>query len=257
MTNRVKQILAAGGTAWGAASMGVDPLAAKLTSSTGADFVWFDTEHASYGVEAIEIHPALVRQSGVMPMIRVAGLDAVLIKKALDIGAQAVMIPQVDTAEQARRAVEYAKYPPQGQRGVSPMWTFYNDVGWDSYLPHANDEVMVVVQIESRAGLENAEEIARVEGVDVLFAGPMDLSASFEVIGNTAAAEVERAVAELPAKAAAGGRAAGISVGGGAAAERVWRLGYRFISVGNLYFQGVNGLRADLARLKGLDPGQL
>ena len=117
-------------------------------------------------------------------MVRVPGLDPIAIKKALDIGASTVMVPQVGTEDEAKRAVEYAKYPPQGSRGITPTWTTFLDVSWDDYLPAANDETCVIVQIESPQGIANLDAIAAVEGVDVVFAGPADLSASLGVIGQ-------------------------------------------------------------------------
>ena len=185
--NPVKQLLKKGGTAWGAGSVIADALAVQLTADSGVDFVWMDTEHMPYGTESMALLPTLCRRKGVVPLVRVANLDAGLIKKALDIGAQAIMIPQVDNAEMARAVVQYAKYPPMGNRGVSPMFSFYNGISWDEYLPHANAESLIIVQVETLEGVKNVEEIAAVEGVDVVLAGPMDLSASFGVIGEALA----------------------------------------------------------------------
>lgn len=252
MHNKVKQILASGGTAWGASTMSTSPLAAKLTATTGVDFVWIDTEHASFATESIEMLPPLVRQSGAMPMVRIAGLDSNLTKKALDIGAQAVMIPQIDNAAQARLAVQFAKYPPMGTRGISPMWTFYNDIPWGEYLPIANDETMIVAQVESIEALDQVEEIAAVDGVDVVLAGPMDLSAALGHIGEIGHPEVQQFLADFPARVAKSGKAAGIALGGFEAAEKAWRQGYRFIVFGNLFFDGVHGIKANLAKLKAL-----
>jgi 4-hydroxy-2-oxoheptanedioate aldolase len=247
--NRVKEKLKSGVTAWGASTMGTSPLAAKLTATTGVDFVWIDTEHASFGAESIEMLPPVVRQADVMPMIRVAGLDPWLIKKALDIGAQGIMIPQVDNAEQAKLAVRYAKYPPQGSRGISPMWTFYNDVDWGKYLPVANDEIMVIVQVESPEAVQNVEAMAQVDGVDVVFAGPMDLSASLGHIGQINHPDVQKFLEEFPARVTRFGKTAGIAVGSFESAALAWDRGYRFINFGNLYFDGVHGLKANLAKL--------
>ncbi len=251
--NKVKKKLQAGGTAWGASTMGRDPLAAKLAATTGVDFVWIDTEHASHGAESIEMSPPLIRQSGAMPMVRIAILDPALMKKALDIGAQAVMIPQVDNAEQARLAVKYAKYPPEGSRGISPMWTFYNDVDWKPYLPAANDETMVIVQVESPEAVGQVELMAQVEGVDVVFAGPMDLSAALGHIGEIEHPEVQKFLADFPARVTPYGKAAGIAVGSFESAALAWQRGYRFINFGNLYFDGVHGIVANLARLRALE----
>lgn len=250
--NKVKNLLSTGGTAWGASTMGTDPLAAKLTATTGVDFVWIDTEHSSFGAESIELLPALIRQSESMPLVRIAGLDPSLMKKALDIGAQGIMIPQIDSAEEARLAVQYAKYPPMGTRGISPMWTFYNDIPWSEYLPHANDEIVVVVQVESVSALDQVEAIAAVDGVDIVFAGPMDLSAALGQIGQPQHPEVQRFIEDFPARVASAGKIAGIALGGYASSAKAWSQGYRFIIFGNLYFDGFHGIKANLAKLKAL-----
>lgn len=95
---------------------------AGATCSASIDFIWIDTEHALYGAEAIDAIAPIIRMRGVAPVIRVAWNDPALIKKAYDVGAVAVMVPQVNTVEKAKRAVEYAHYPPLGQRGISPSW---------------------------------------------------------------------------------------------------------------------------------------
>lgn len=250
MTNPVKRILSTGGTAWGASTLSPNPLIAKLTATSGADFVWIDTEHASFGAESIEMLPPLIRQSGAMPLIRVAGLDPNLIKKALDIGGQGIMIPQIDSPAQARLAVEYAKYPPLGTRGISPMWTFYNDVPWSEYLPIANDDTLIVVQVESIAALDQVEAIAAIEGVDVVLAGPMDLSAALGHIGQIQHQAVQDFLASFPARVASAGKIPGIALGSVESAEKAWQQGYRFINFANIVFDGLHGIKAGLAHLR-------
>ena len=235
---------------WGAAPVLPHPLAIQLTLDSGADFLWIDTEHASFGMEALELTPAIIRSKGVMPLIRVSHLDQGLIKKALDVGAMAVMLPQIDNAEQAELAVRFSKYPPLGSRGVSPMWTFYNGVDWKDYLPEANDEIMVVAQVESVEALDQVEAIAATPGVDVVFAGPADLAASLGHIGDTAHPEVQQFLADFPARVAKYGKAAGISVGGVEASFKAYTQGYRFINYGNLLWDGANGLKANLKLLR-------
>ena len=248
--NRVKQLLRAGGVAWGAALPEASNLMAKLSIDTGADFLWIDTEHGAFDIEAVAMVPVLCRMKNCMPMIRVSGLDPSLIKKALDIGASAVMVPQVNNAEEAFRAVQYAKYPPKGTRGVSPTWTFYLDVLYSDYLPAANDETCVIVQVESLDGIQNLEAIAEVDGVDVVFAGPSDLAASLGHIGQIDHPAVQAVLEEFPKRVAKTGKASGIAVGGLNASIKAYEQGYRFINVGQILFQGALGLGADLRRLR-------
>jgi 4-hydroxy-2-oxoheptanedioate aldolase len=252
--NAVKEKLARGKTAWGASAIVRDPFANQLVISTGVDFLWLDTEHSPFGPDDVGLIPVLARRQGCMPMIRIAGLDANLIKKSLDAGASAIMVPQVNNAQEARAAVSAARYPPEGTRGVSPWWTFHADVSWDDYLPAANREVCVVVQVESLEGCENVEPIAEVDGVDVLFAGPADLSASFGVIGQMNHPKLLGFLEEFPQRVAKCGKAAGISVGSLEAARKARAQGYRFIAFGNLLWHGVNGLTENLKQLRATCP---
>ncbi len=248
--NPVKVKLARGEAVWGASAMVADTFACQLTIATGIDFLWIDTEHAPFAPEDVGLVPLLARQQGCSPMIRVAGLDASLIKKSLDAGASTIMIPQVNNAEETRAAVRFSKYAPEGTRGVSPGWTFYANVSWDDYLPRANKETCVVVQVESLEGMENVEAIAAVEGVDVVFAGPMDLSAAMGFIGQTKRPELQAFLAEFPQRVASQGKIAGVTTGAGADAQQRFKQGYRFMSMGGLLFSGQTGLIRDLKELR-------
>jgi 4-hydroxy-2-oxoheptanedioate aldolase len=251
--NKVKKLLAEGKAAWGASLPDASELIAKLTVDTGVDFLWTDIEHRPFDIYEVRWVPMICRRKGCVPVVRVAGLDPQLIKKALDVGASAIMVPQVNNAAEARRAVEYARYPPEGSRGVSPLWPIFMDVSYDDYLPHANAETCVIVQIESPAGIENLEAIAAVEGVDVVFAGPLDLSASLGHIGQTGHPEVRKFLEEFPRRVARCGKASGITLVGYEPCKRAYEQGYRFINIGNLAFQGTIGLSADLQKLRQLE----
>src|SRR5436190_17884240 len=108
--NKIKTLLAAGRAAWGASLPDASALVAKFTVDTGVDFLWIDTEHRPFGVEAVEWIPLICRKAGCETLVRVAGLEGDLIKKALDIGASSIMVPQVNTAEEAALAVQHCKY---------------------------------------------------------------------------------------------------------------------------------------------------
>lgn len=250
--NKAKTLLTQGGAVWGAALPDASNLVAKLSIDTGVDFLWIDTEHGAFGVEAVTMVPVLCRLKDCMPVVRVAGLDPSLIKKALDIGASGVMVPQVNNAEEARLAVQYAKYPPKGTRGVSPTWTIYLNVPYSDYLPAANDETCVIVQVESAEGLKNLESIAEVDGVDVVFAGPADLAAALGHIGQTHHAAVRACLDEFPTRVAKTGKSSGISVSGLEASQNAYNQGYRFINIGHILVHGTLGLTADLRALRAL-----
>ncbi len=251
--NSIKRKFAASQTAWGASLPDASDLLALFTVNTGVDFLWVDLEHRPYEVDKVRWIPIICRQKNSACVVRVAGLDPQLIKKALDIGANTVMIPQVNNADEAAQAVRFAKYPPQGCRGISPLWTFFMDVSWDDYLPAANDETCVIVQVETPEGMKNVESIAAVDGVDVVFAGPTDLSASMGHIGKTKHPDVQRFLAEFPRRVNNAGKVAGITFGDEAQCRTAWEQGYRLIAFGSVLSHGTQGLQQQLARFRELD----
>lgn len=250
--NRVKKLLADGKSAWGVALGDASEYVAKASIDTGADFLWIDLEHRPYGVEAIQWVTLLCRMKGCVPMVRVAGLDPQLIKKAFDVGASAVMVPQINNAEEARLAVQYSKYPPEGSRGVSPVWPIFMDVSYDEYLPFANDESCVIVQVESPEGMKNVEEIAAVEGIDVVFAGPLDISASMGHLGEVDHPEVQKFFADFPARVATAGKPSGITFVGYEKCKKAHDMGYRFIAFNNVLSAGKSFLENELSQLREL-----
>ena len=161
------------------------PHLAGSIMDTGPDFLWIDTEHMPYGAETLDVIPVIARMRGVAPLIRVAWNDPALIKKAYDAGAVAVMVPQIDTPEAAAQAVEYARYYPQGKRGISPMWTRIAGADWNEVIKTANEETVLVLQIESQQAFDNLDDIKQVPGIDVLLVGPLDLSATVGRITDT------------------------------------------------------------------------
>ena len=251
--NKLKRLFASGRAAWGCALVDCSNVMAKMSISTGIDFLWVDLEHRPYYTHEVQHVPIMCRLAGCPCVVRVAGLDPQLIKKALDIGANTVMVPQVNTADEAKRAVEYAKYPPQGSRGISPYWATFLDVNWNDYLPVANDETAVIVQVETPEGIKNLDAIAAVDGVDVVFAGPMDLSASLGHIGRPEHPDVQKFLADFPQRVIAAGKAAGITFVDPDQCAKSYEQGYRFISCGALVHHGTRGLTAELKRFRGLE----
>jgi len=248
--NKVKTLLSQGKPAWGGGCPDGSELLSKLTIDTGVDFLWIDTEHQIFDATKIQWIPILCRQKGCVPVVRVAGLDSQLIKKSLDIGASGIMIPQVSTVEEARLAVKFSKYPPQGTRGVSPLWTIFMDVSYEEYLPAANDETCVIVQIETPEGIRNLEAISEVEGVDVVFAGPLDISAALGHIGKVSHPEVQKFLESFPVRVAKAGKASGISLRGFEPSRQAYEQGYRFVNIGGIVQNGITGLAADVKRLR-------
>ena len=193
----------------------------------------------------------MARSKGVAPMIRVAWNDPTLIKKAYDAGAVAVMVPQVDSVEDVARAVEYAKYPPEGNRGLTPSWTRVAGEDFNHVIKTANEETVVVLQVESQRAFDNLEEMAKVPGVDVLFVGPLDLSASVGTITETQSKEVREIMKEVPRILSGTTVTPGTTCGDTADAQEKIDWGYRYVSVGNALTIGAQLVKDSLETVRG------
>ncbi len=254
--NPLKQKLQDGALILGTAIPAPSSYITTVTCQTDIDFIWIDTEHSPYGTESLDAVPVLARQQGVAPMIRVAWNDPALIKKAFDIGAVAVMVPQISTAEEAARAVQYARYPPEGQRGVSPLWPLIAGEDWGHVIRTANAETVLVLQIESQEAYDNIDEIAKVPGIDVLFVGPMDLSASLGVLTQTGAPAVQKIMRDIGQRFQDSKIAIGTTLEDVSEIQEKISWGYRFLNVGNPFGYGVQALRQHLATLRANPTGQ-
>jgi len=158
------------------------PAVAEITAGVGYDFVTIDMEHAANTIETVETLVRAVDATGDgVPIVRLPAADPVVIKRVLDTGVAGIMVPRVDSAETAARVVEATQYPPAGVRGTGPGRASEYGREFGAYLDRADDTVTRIVQIETRAAVEAAGDIAGVEGVDALFVGPTDLSAALDV----------------------------------------------------------------------------
>jgi 4-hydroxy-2-oxoheptanedioate aldolase len=173
-----------------------------------------------------------MQASKTTPIIRPAWNDAVLAKRALDIGAQTLLFPYVQNAEEARAAVASTRYPPQGIRGVSVAARASRYGRTPGYLSKANAEICVLVQAETRAALSELEAIAEIEGVDGVFIGPSDLAASLGHLGNPQHPEVQAAIKDAVTRLKKVGKPAGMLTGNEEEARRYIDWGYQFVAVG-------------------------
>lgn len=248
--NPLKQKLKKGEIVLGSSLPAPNPILAGTVLSTRPDFLWIDTEHAPFGTEALDAIPVLARTKGVAPMIRVAWNDPALIKKAYDVGAVAVMVPQVNNPEEAARAVRYAKYPPEGERGLSPGWVRVAGEDWDHVIKTANEETVLVLQVESREAYENIDETKKIPGIDVLLVGPLDLSASVGKITETSSREVQEIMEDVPRKLEGTSIVAGTTLMDVGEIQEKIRWGYRFLNVGNIVGYGTRILQDHLEVLR-------
>jgi 2-keto-3-deoxy-L-rhamnonate aldolase RhmA len=167
----------------------------RIAAGAGAEFVMLDMEHGGIDIGATKYALAAMRSSGIVPLVRTPSTGYHLISQPLDAGALGVMVPMVESAEQARQIVASAKYPPVGRRGVGVYYP--DDVesgGLAATLSKANDELLLIAQIETAAGVAHVEEIAGVDGIDVLWIGHFDLTTSLGTPGEFWNAEHTAAV---------------------------------------------------------------
>jgi len=214
-------------------SMLASPVATEIAAGSGFDFLVLDMEHAPNELTAIRDQLQAMQASAAAPVVRPPWNDTVAFKRLLDVGVQNFVVPMVQDADEARRAVAATRYPPRGVRGVA-VATRANRFGRvTDYLQRASDEICVHVQIETRAALANLEAIAAVDGVDGLFIGPSDLAADFGQLGNSAHPEVRRAIDDAIGRICATGKAAGILAPVEADARHWLALGATFVAVGS------------------------
>ena len=227
------------------------PYTAEICAGAGYDWLLFDGEHAPNTLQTLLAQLQAVARYPVTPIARVPIGDAAIIKQYLDIGFQTLLVPMVDSAEQAARLVSATRFPPRGSRGVASATSRASGFGLNTeYLAQAHENTCLVVQIESRAGLASIDAIAAVPGVDALFIGPADLAGSLGHLGDPRHPEVQQAIADALARIRAAGKAAGIFALSPEDAQSRIAQGFRFLSIGTdigLLANGARALRRQLA----------
>ena len=213
--------------------MSAAPATAEALGCAGFDFLVVDTEHVPLdATQTIEILRAIAGTPAAA-VTRVAWNDAVLVKRALDAGALSLMFPFVQSADEARRAVASTRYPPTGTRGVAAMHRASRYATVPDYLGRAGDEIAVIVQVETPAALDAIPAIAAVPGVDSIFVGPGDLSASMGHLGDIAHADVQDALARAAAACRTANVPCGIVGPNPAMVRRFLDYGYTWVAVGS------------------------
>ncbi|KRB78877.1 4-hydroxy-2-oxo-heptane-1,7-dioate aldolase [Sphingomonas sp. Root710] len=231
--NRFKHALTAGTSQIGLWSTLSTAFAVDVVAGAGFDWLLLDTEHSP--ADVLTVLPQLQALSGfadVSAVVRPAANDPILIKRYLDIGAQTLLIPYVQSAEEAEAAVAASRYPPSGIRGVSALTRATQFGRIKNYSKNAQEQICLLVQVETRTALDNLEAIAAVDGVDGVFVGPGDLAASLGHIGELDHPEVVEAVESAITRIVACGKPAGILTGNPVFAKRCQYLGARFVAVG-------------------------
>jgi len=230
MTNPVKQKLKEGRKTCGAFLQTLSPVAAEILAHTGFDWLIVDLEHTPGSYENLQSQLQAMSGTDVVPFARAPWNDVVAIKRILDTGVMGVLIPYVNTGEEAEAAVAACKYPPQGVRGVagSPRAAGYTG-NTMPYLESANNDTVVMVAVETLDAVNNLDDILAVDGVDGIFVGPMDLASSMGHLGNPGHPEAQEQIAIIEKKVLASDKFLGTVATSWDKAESCYDKGYQWL----------------------------
>ncbi|MEX0348428.1 MAG: HpcH/HpaI aldolase/citrate lyase family protein [Paracoccaceae bacterium] len=231
--NTFKQALKDGKRQIGCWLSFAEEVTAEVMGTAGFDWLVIDGEHAANDIRSIRNQLMALEASASHPIVRVPVGEAWIIKQVLDAGAQTVLVPMVESAEQARELVRAVTYPPSGIRGVgaaAARATRFGEI--TDYVKTAGDEICLLVQIESRAGIEALDDILAVDGIDGVFIGPADLSTDMGLHGNSADPEVRAVIADAIARINASEKASGCLGVTDEAVQAYLDMGTQFMAVG-------------------------
>ncbi len=248
--NSFKQALREGRPQIGLWSSLCSNLTMEIIAGSGFDWLLIDTEHAPNELPAVFNHLQSCVGGTAAPVVRIAWNDAILFKRFLDIGTQNFLVPWVQNADEARAAARAVRYPPQGIRGVAVTHRANKWGRVTDYYQRANDEVCVLVQLETRAALSQIEAIGAVEGVDGLFIGPSDLAADMGHLGNNRHPDVKALIEEALPRILKTGKAAGILAPVEEDAKHWLKLGFSYVAVGSDLGVLARGTEALAAKFK-------
>ena len=224
-------------------------LTVEMIGAAGYDWIWLDTEHGMGGFGEMVHQLQAAAATPAAPIVRVVWNDFPLIKRVLDMGAPGVIVPYINRPEEAAQVVRAMRYPPEGIRGVARL-TRANDFGmnFEEYFARANHDLLTVVQIETAEGVQNAEAIAAIDGIDVLMIGPVDLSTSLGMVGQFKNPALWDAFAKVADACQKTGKTAGILLPTLEDVDRLVEMGFRFISTGADGSILAAGMKANLKR---------
>jgi 2-keto-3-deoxy-L-rhamnonate aldolase RhmA len=250
-TNHVKQALREGRPTAGAWLHLCSAISAEIMSRAGFDWLLIDMEHGHGDYQTLLGQLQAIEGSPTIPIVRVQWNDPAVIKRVLDIGAYGVMVPWIANRREAEAAVRATKYPPAGIRGIAGSHRaggYGRHAG--EYWKRANEEILVVIQVETPSAVAEIEEIVRIPGVDVVFIGPADLSTALGHMGNPAAPEVRAAMERVETAARAHGVALGNISRGWEQARELYKRGYQFVTLCSDTSLVVQGATDILGRFK-------
>ncbi|HTS39006.1 MAG TPA: HpcH/HpaI aldolase/citrate lyase family protein [Xanthobacteraceae bacterium] len=243
--NAFKHAIAAGQLQIGLWCSLCSNITVEIVAHSGFDWLLLDTEHSPNELPDVLSQLQAAQAGTASPIVRPAWNDIVLIKRYLDIGAQTLLIPFVQTPDEARAAVAATRYPPAGIRGITGSGRASRYGRVKDYLKNASNEIGVLVQVETKSALDQIEKIASVEGIDGVFIGPNDLSASYGHIGNWGHPDMQAAMKDAVQRLKKINKPAGILTPNEEEAKRFIDWGYTFVAVGSdlgLLARGSDGL---------------
>jgi 2-keto-3-deoxy-L-rhamnonate aldolase RhmA len=230
--NRTKGIMLAGGLALGVSVTIADPFVAEAIGGAGFDFVLIDTEHSPIAIDQLQMLLIALRTSASTVFVRPAANDATLIKQILDLGAEGVVVPEVDDAASCAAAVTATRYPPLGRRGFGPRRAARLEGGRSAYIARANDEVAVLAMVESTDAVANIDGILQTPGLDGIMVGPADLAVTMGHLNELNHPDVRARIADVRAACQRNSVPFGIFAATEQAA-RLWAAeGARFMTIG-------------------------
>jgi 4-hydroxy-2-oxoheptanedioate aldolase len=251
--NQLKRRMVGGKNMFGVWLHAAHPMVVEALADTGYDCLIVDNEHGPSSLEQTraQLQASVPYDCGMC--VRIPWNDPVYIKKVLDLGADTLMVPMVQTADEARAVADACRYPPKGKRGMGPWRAMARGVPVPDYVAHMADNLFVMCQIESPTAANNAEAIAAVDGVDMLFVGPYDLSGALGRPNDFENPEHRRLVDLALAAATKAGKPCGIVPHGSHDAASLFKRGFRFVAA-STDFSLMR--RAAIAEIEGIKPAR-
>ncbi|HOK80730.1 MAG TPA: HpcH/HpaI aldolase/citrate lyase family protein [bacterium] len=247
--NILKKKLKEGKSAIGAFVITAHPTIAEVMARAGFDWLVFDMEHGVIGIESVEAMAQAVSGTSTVPLVRVPWNDFVVIKQVLDTGIMGLIIPMVNTPQQAQQAISATRYPPEGIRGIGPHRAGGFGSWLAEYFERANDNILVVIQIEHVDAVRNLESILSVKGIDCVFIGANDLAASMGFLKNPSHQEVQKNIKYILDVCKKRGIPCGLVATGSQINERI-EEGFQFIAVGHDMSLLATACRKTLSEIK-------
>lgn len=250
MTNRLKERLKAGKKSFGVWTLGLSTVITETLAASGYDFLFLDQEHGPQGLMETIPHLQTLAAYNCPPVVRVPWNDAVYLKRTLDSGVESIMVPMVETAEEAKAAVAACRYPPKGYRGFGPLRHLGTEPDIDAYGRNAHERLLLIVQIESAKAISNIDAIASVDGVDACYIGPNDLSGTLGCFRQWDHPDLQKAIDTAFAGIQRAGKAAGIVAYGRHTVASLFSQGYTMIANGTELTLMRGAAQAEIAQIR-------